>query len=66
MSAPPKAILVTSTPWNGVCSKAPDVTSPVFIIPENEPAQAWIAMSNDPFIGNPLGPTFKIDVREKF
>ena len=42
------------------------MTSPVFIIPENEPAQAWIAMSNDPFIGNPLGPTFKIDVRKKF
>lgn len=42
------------------------VTASVFNLLDTEPAQARIEMSYDPFIGNPLGRTFKVGVRKKF
>jgi len=42
------------------------VTASVFNVLDTEPAQARIEMSYDPFIGNPLGRTFKVGVRKKF
>ncbi len=42
------------------------LTATVFNLLDTEPAQARIEMSYDPFIGNPLGRTFKVGVRKKF
>ena len=42
------------------------MTASVFNVLDTEPAQARIEMSYDPFIGNPLGRTFKVGVRKKF
>ena len=42
------------------------VTASVFNLLDTEPAEARIQLSYDPFIGNPLGRTFKVGVRKKF
>jgi iron complex outermembrane receptor protein len=42
------------------------LTATVFNLLDTEPSSARIEMSYDPFIGNPLGRTFKVGVRKKF
>jgi outer membrane receptor protein involved in Fe transport len=42
------------------------LTATVFNLLDTEPSEARIEMSYDPFIGNPLGRTFKVGVRKKF
>ena len=42
------------------------VTASVLNALDTEPPRARIELSYDPFIGNPLGRTFKVGVRKKF
>jgi iron complex outermembrane recepter protein len=42
------------------------VTATVFNVLDEDPSEARLELSYDPFIGNPLGRTFKLGVRKRF